>query len=265
VQRGRSYAIIDEVDNILIDEARTPLIISGPAPDDPALYYQMAAAVRQLVGEDYEIDERGRSIALTEQGYDHIEKILGQPLRDPDNPESVTPEQAKLIGNLEQAMRAEFIFKKNKDYLVEAGHVVIVDEFTGRKMHGRRWSDGLHQAVEAKEGLRVEQDNITYATITLQNYFRLYDKLAGMSGTALTESEEFDKIYKLGVLPIPTNIEYQATGPKAELMEVKRKEDGVEYSSHLRGDPGASLRRPAHPVGHDLGGTVRAPVEPAAA
>jgi preprotein translocase subunit SecA len=242
VQRGRYYAIVDEVDNILIDEARTPLIISGPAPDDPALYYQMAAAVRQLVREDYEIDERGRSIALTEQGYDHIEKILGQPLRDPDNPEAVSPEQAKLIGNLEQALRAEFLFKKNKDYLVEAGHVVIVDEFTGRKMHGRRWSDGLHQAVEAKEGLRVQQDNITYATITLQNYFRLYDKLAGMSGTALTESEEFDKIYKLGVLPIPTNIEYQATGPTAELVEVKQREDGVEYGAFARKtDPGRLL------------------------
>ena len=132
------------------------------------------------------------------------------PLRDPERPEDVTPEQARLMGYLEQALRAQFLFRRNKDYLVQAGKVIIVDEFTGRLMPGRRWSDGLHQAVEAKEGVKVEAENVTYATITLQNYFRMYEKLAGMTGTALTEAEEFYKIYKLDVLPIPTNLEYQA-------------------------------------------------------
>jgi preprotein translocase subunit SecA len=236
VQRERYYAIVDEVDNILIDEARTPLIISGPSQEDPTLYYQVAKVVRQLKPEDYEVDERARGIALTEVGEAHLEKILGQPLRDPDRPEELTPEQARLLGHVEQAMRAEFLFKRNKDYLVETGKVVIVDEFTGRKMLGRRWSDGLHQAVEAKEGLQVQQDNVTYATITLQNYFRLYAKLAGMSGTALTEAEEFDKIYKLGVVAIPTNLEYQAVRPDSGLVEAEYREDGQRFKYFARKD-----------------------------
>ena len=136
---------------------------------------------------------------------------------DPDRPEDVTPEQARLTGYLEQALRAQTLFHRNKDYLVQGGKVVIVDEFTGRLMPGRRWSDGLHQAVEAKEGVRVEPENVTYATITLQNYFRMYKKLAGMTGTALTEAEEFSKIYKLEVTPIPTNLEYQAFGDRRRL------------------------------------------------
>ncbi len=212
VQRGHHYAIVDEVDNVLIDEARTPLIISGPASGDVEWYGKMAVLVRQLKPEDYEVSEKDRSVALTEIGTAHVEQLLGQPLRDPDRPEDVTPEQAHLLGFLEQALRAQHLFKRNKDYLVQGGKVLIVDEFTGRLMPGRRWSDGLHQAVEAKEGVRVEPENVTYATITLQNYFRMYTKLAGMTGTALTEAEEFDKIYKLAVLPIPTNLEYQAFG-----------------------------------------------------
>ena len=236
VQRERYFAIVDEVDNILIDEARTPLIISGPAQDDPALYYQIAKIARQLKPEDYEISERERSLALTEVGEAHLEKLLGQPLRDPDRPEELTPEQARLLGHVEQAMRAEFLFKRNKDYLVEGGKVVIVDEFTGRKMIGRRWSDGLHQAVEAKEGAPVQAESVTYATITLQNYFRLYAKLAGMSGTALTEAEEFDKIYKLGVVAIPTNLEYQATRPDSGFVEVEFKEDGQKFHYFARRD-----------------------------
>ncbi len=236
VQRERYFAIVDEVDNILIDEARTPLIISGPSQEDPTLYYQIAKVVRQLKPDDYEIDERSRSLSLTEVGEAHLEKILGQPLRDPDRPEELTPEQARLLGHVEQAMRAEFLFKRNKDYLVEGGKVVIVDEFTGRKMLGRRWSDGLHQAVEAKEGLTVQQDNVTYATITLQNYFRLYAKLAGMSGTALTEAEEFDKIYTLGVVAIPTNLEYQALRPESGLVEAELKEDGQRFKYFARKD-----------------------------
>jgi len=231
VQRGHHYAIVDEVDNVLIDEARTPLIISGPASGDVEWYGKMAQLVRQLRAEDYEISEKDRTVSMTEIGTAHVEQLLGQPLRDPDRPEDVTPEQARLLGYLEQGLRAQHLFKRNKDYLVQGGKVIIVDEFTGRLMPGRRWSDGLHQAVEAKEGARVEPENVTYATITLQNYFRMYEKLAGMTGTALTEAEEFSKIYKLEVLPIPTNLEYQAIGPDASLVEVKaHDEEGFDYS-----------------------------------
>jgi preprotein translocase subunit SecA len=237
VQRGHHYAIVDEVDNVLIDEARTPLIISGPASGDVEWYGKMSQLVRQLKPEDYEVNEKDRAISLVEIGTAHVEQLLGQPLRDPDRPEDVTPEQARLLGYLEQALRAQHLFKRNKDYLVQAGKVVIVDEFTGRLMPGRRWSDGLHQAIEAKEGVRVEPENVTYATITIQNYFRMYTKLAGMTGTALTEAEEFDKIYKLEVLPIPTNLEYQTLGDKAPLVEVKAKdEEGFSYAYFTRRD-----------------------------
>jgi preprotein translocase subunit SecA len=240
VQRGHHFAIVDEVDNILIDEARTPLIISGPAQDDAEWYVRMAQVVRQLREEDYELNERDRNITLTEIGEIHVEELLGVPLRDPDRPEDVTNEQARLMGFLEQALRAQFLFKRNKDYLVQTGKVVIVDEFTGRLMPGRRWSDGLHQAVEAKEGVRVEAENITYATITIQNYFRMYDKLAGMTGTALTEAEEFDKIYKLDVIAIPTNLEYQATRDDSPLILLEAKdEQGYKYNYYVRRDDSA--------------------------
>ena len=240
VQRGHNFAIVDEVDNVLIDEARTPLIISGPASGNVEWYGKMAVLVRQLKPEDYDVSEKDRSVSLTEIGTAHMEQLLGQPLRDPDRPEDVTPEQAHLLGFLEQALRSQHLFKRNKDYLVQGGKVLIVDEFTGRLMPGRRWSDGLHQAVEAKEGVRVEPENVTYATITLQNYFRMYSKLAGMTGTALTEAEEFDKIYKLPVLPIPTNLEYQAFGSGAPLVEVKAKdEEGYAYAYFARADDSA--------------------------
>ncbi|HEX5810148.1 MAG TPA: hypothetical protein VFY25_15875, partial [Anaerolineales bacterium] len=231
VQRGHHYAIVDEVDNVLIDEARTPLIISGPASGDLEWYGKMAQVVKQLRPEDYELNEKDRNVSITEVGLARVEQLLGQPLMDPDRPEDVSPQQARLRGHLEQALRAQFVFKRNKDYLVQAGKVVIVDEFTGRLMPGRRWSDGLHQAVEAKEGVKIEPENVTYATITLQNYFRMYKKLAGMTGTALTEAEEFSKIYNLEVVPIPANLEYQAFGNNAGLIEVKSKdEDGYAYS-----------------------------------
>ncbi len=237
VQRGHYYAIVDEVDNVLIDEARTPLIISGPAQDEGEWYVRMAQVVRQLRPEDYEIIERDRTVSLTEVGEVHVEEIIGAPLRDPDRPEDITPEQARLLGYLEQALRAQFLFKRNKDYLVQAGKVVIIDEFTGRLMPGRRWSEGLHQAVEAKEGVKVEPENITYATITLQNYFRMYEKLAGMTGTALTEAEEFHKIYKLEVLPTPTNLEFVASRSDSELIQVEgRDEDGYRYTYYTRRD-----------------------------
>jgi preprotein translocase subunit SecA len=235
VQRGHHYAIVDEVDNVLIDEARTPLIISGPASGDLEWYGKMSQVVKQLKPEDYEINEKDRNISLTEVGLAHVEQIMGQQLMDPDRPEDVSPEQARLRGYLEQALRAQYIFHRNKDYLVQAGKVVIVDEFTGRLMPGRRWSDGLHQAVEAKENVKIEPENVTYATITLQNYFRMYKKLAGMTGTALTEAEEFSKIYNLEVVPIPPNLEYQAFGKDAPLLEVKTKDpEGYSYSYFSR-------------------------------
>ena len=241
VQRGHYFAIVDEVDNVLIDEARTPLIISGPAQGDLEWYGKMAQIVKQLRPEDYEVSEKDRAVNLTEVGMGHVESMLGQPLLDPDRPEDLTPEQARLTGYLEQALRSQTLFHRNKDYLVQGGKVIIVDEFTGRLMPGRRWSDGLHQAVEAKEGVRVEPENVTYATITLQNYFRMYRKLAGMTGTALTEAEEFSKIYKLEVTPIPTNLEYQAFGDDALLVEIKAKDDeNYPYSYYARRDDGSA-------------------------
>ncbi|MBP1692978.1 MAG: secA, partial [Chloroflexi bacterium] len=239
VQRGHYYAIVDEVDNVLIDEARTPLIISGPAQDEAQWYIQMAQIVRTLRPDDYEISEKDRTVTLTEVGETHVEDALGAPLRDPDRPEDILPEQARTLGYLEQALRAQFLFRRNKDYLVQAGKVVIIDEFTGRLMPGRRWSDGLHQAVEAKEGVKVQSESVTYATITIQNYFRMYEKLAGMTGTAITEAEEFDKIYKLGVLAIPTNLEYQAMRPSSGLEELESRDpQGYKYRYYAhKNDP----------------------------
>jgi preprotein translocase subunit SecA len=236
VQRGHHYAILDEVDNILIDEARTPLIISGPSHEDPEMYQRVAGVVKGLVPEDFEVSERDRSVSLTELGEEHVERLLGMRLRDPDRPEDISPEQARVLGFIEQALRAEHLFKRNKDYVVQAGRVIIVDEFTGRLMAGRRWSDGLHQAVEAKEGVKVRQDNVTYATITLQNYFRKYAKLAGMTGTAVTEAEEFHKIYKVEVAQLPTNLEYIARQPESGLMDASYEEDGQKYFYFARRD-----------------------------
>jgi preprotein translocase subunit SecA len=239
VQRGHYYAIIDEVDNILIDEARTPLIISGPASEDVEWYNRMAVVVRQLNPEDYDFDEKDRSVALTEIGESHVEELLQIPLRDPDRPEDITPEQARLLGHLEQALKAQLLYKKNKDYIVQNGQVIIVDEFTGRLMPGRRWSEGLHQAVEAKEGVKVNPENITHATITLQNYFRKYGKLAGMTGTALTEAEEFATIYKLECVEMPTNLDYQAARPQYDLQILQDKdEEGYPFTYYALGsDP----------------------------
>ena len=231
VQRGHYFAMVDEVDNVLIDEARTPLIISGPASGDLEWYGRMAQIVKQLKPEDYEMEEKSRTINLTEIGVSRVESMLGVQLLDPDRPEDLNPEQARLMGYLQQSLRAQFLFTRNKDYLVQGGKVVIIDESTGRLMPGRRWSDGLHQAVEAKEGVKVEPESVTYATVTLQNYYRMYQKLAGMTGTALTEAEEFNKIYKLEVAPISPNLEYLSYGKEATLTEIKTKdEEGYAYS-----------------------------------
>jgi preprotein translocase subunit SecA len=198
-QRDLNYAIVDEVDSILIDEARTPLIISAPSVTPGNAYAQFARTVRQLKAEDYEVDEKRKTVILTDQGVDRIEKILGI-----DN--IYASENIRTIYHLEQALRAQTLFKRDKDYVVtNEGEIVIVDEFTGRLLAGRRYNEGLHQAIEAKEGVEVQQESMTLATISFQNYFRLYDKLAGMTGTAMTESEEFHQIYKLDVVEIPPN------------------------------------------------------------
>ncbi|MDP6933257.1 MAG: preprotein translocase subunit SecA, partial [Myxococcota bacterium] len=200
VQRGHNYAIVDEVDSILVDEARTPLIISGPTEDNTDHYYVIDGVIPLLQAEiDYTVDEKARSVSLTDSGVDKVEEKIGiDNLYDPHN--------MLVLHHVNQAMKAHMIFKRDRDYVVQEGKVTIVDEHTGRLMKGRRWSDGLHQAVEAKEKVKIEAESQTYATITFQNYFRMYSKLSGMTGTALTEAEEFQKIYNLDVLAVPTNV-----------------------------------------------------------
>jgi preprotein translocase subunit SecA len=222
VQGERFFAIVDEVDNILIDEARTPLIISGPAEENTAVYAQFARIVPLLTAEaDYTVDLKTRSVSLTESGVAKVEKALGiSNIYDPQN--------YRLTRYMEAALKAQVIYQRDKDYVVQNGEIVIVDDFTGRLMHGRRWSDGLHQAVEAKERVKVQQESMTYATITLQNYFRLYTKLAGMTGTAATEAEELDKIYKLEVVSIPTHRPMiRVDGADLVYRHVRSKYDGV--------------------------------------
>ncbi len=198
-QRELNYAIVDEVDSILIDEARTPLIISAPSVTSGASYGQFSRVVRQLKPEHYEVDEKRRAVVLTDDGVEFVEKIVGI-----DN--LYATENLRTIYHLDQALKAEKLFKRDKDYVVtKDGEVVIVDEFTGRLLKGRRYNEGLHQAIEAKEGVTVQEESMTLATISFQNYFRLYDKLSGMTGTAMTESEEFHQIYKLDVVDIPPN------------------------------------------------------------
>src|SRR5438093_7111631 len=199
VQRGHYYAIVDEVDSILIDEARTPLIISGPSEESTDKYYRIDKIVPKLRRDiDYQVDEKQRTATLTEEGIARSETLLNvENLYEPSNME--------ILHHINQALKAHTLYKRDVEYVVKDGEVIIVDEFTGRLMPGRRWSDGLHQGVEAKEGLRIQQENQTLATITFQNYFRMYKKLAGMTGTAETEAEEFLKIYRLDVAVIPTN------------------------------------------------------------
>jgi len=219
VQRPFNFAIVDEVDSILIDEARTPLIISGPTDDKSDLYISVDGLVKTLVEADYEKDEKQKSVVLTEEGTEKAERMLeaaglieGRNLYDVAN--------TQVVHHLNQALKANVLFKKDIDYIVKDGKVVIIDEFTGRMMDGRRWSDGLHQAVEAKEGVEIEPENQTLASITFQNYFRMYPKLAGMTGTAMTEAPEFFDIYKMNVVSIPTNVPVQ-----------RKDEDDVFYKT----------------------------------
>ncbi|MEW9855474.1 preprotein translocase subunit SecA [Novosphingobium sp. M1R2S20] len=218
VQRAFNYAIVDEVDSILIDEARTPLIISGPTDDKSELYVKVDAIVKQLSPEDYDTDEKAKSVVLTEDGVEKAERILeaaglleGSNLYDVEN--------TQVVHHLDQALKAVVMFKRDTDYIVKDGKVVIIDEFTGRMMEGRRWSNGLHQAVEAKEGVQIEPENQTMASITFQNYFRMYPKLSGMTGTAATEAAEFYDIYKMNVVTIPTNVPVQRIDEEDEFYK----------------------------------------------
>ncbi len=233
-QRELHYAIIDEVDSILIDEARTPLIISGPAEKPSELYTKFARLVRRLKPEqDYEIDARTQIAILTEEGTAKVEQLAGIPAE-----ESIyDPEHSEMLPYLDNALRAKEFFHRDKEYMVRDGEIIIVDEFTGRLMFGRRYSEGLHQAIEAKENVQIRRESLTYATITFQNFFRMYDKLAGMTGTAETEKEELRKIYDLDVVVLPTNVEYRANFSK-ELEEhaIPAQEDPqVTFAGVLNG------------------------------
>ncbi|HXD47833.1 MAG TPA: DEAD/DEAH box helicase, partial [Gemmatimonadaceae bacterium] len=212
VQRGLSYAIVDEVDSILIDEARTPLIISGQADDNIEMYYRLNELAPKLTRQaeekgpgDYWVDEKQHQVLLSEEGHEHAEQVLAQAGLLPAGSSLYDAHNISLMHHLYAALRAHSLYHRDQQYVVQDGDVVIVDEFTGRLMPGRRWSDGLHQAVEAKEKVKIERENQTLATVTFQNYFRKYKKLSGMTGTADTEAEEFNKIYHLDVIVVPTN------------------------------------------------------------
>ncbi|MFD1797024.1 preprotein translocase subunit SecA [Paracoccus aurantiacus] len=205
VQRYHFYAIVDEVDSILIDEARTPLIISGPSQDRSELYVTLNQFMPQLADEDYKLDEKARNATFTEEGNEKMEQLLSQAGVLPEGQTLYDPESTTIVHHANQALRAHKLFHRDQNYMVQNGEVVLIDEFTGRAMKGRRLSDGLHQAIEAKEGVTIQPENVTLASVTFQNYFRLYDKLGGMTGTAATEAEEFADIYKLGVVEVPTN------------------------------------------------------------
>lgn len=200
VQRGFNYAIVDEVDSILIDEARTPLIISGSLEENNQIYKHINKIVTKLVDYDYEVDEKSRAVFLTENGISRVEELLKSYNLIPENSSLYDTSNIILTHYIDQALRAHKLFTADKDYIVKNGKVVIIDEFTGRMMEGRRYSDGLHQALEAKENLEIQYESQTLASVTFQNYFRMYNKLSGMTGTAATEAEEFRDIYRLNVV-----------------------------------------------------------------
>ncbi len=225
VQRGHNFGIVDEVDSILIDEARTPLIISGPAEESTDKYYRIDKIIPKLIQDiDYIVEEKHKTATLTEEGVSKTEKLLGLG-------NMYDPQHLETIHHVYQALRAHSLYKRDVEYVVKNGEVVIIDEFTGREMPGRRWSDGLHQAVEAKEGVKIERENQTLATITFQNYFRMYKKLSGMTGTAETEAAEFNKIYKLDVSLIPTNRQMR----REEFPDVVYRTAGEKYEAVVNG------------------------------
>jgi len=241
VQRPLHFAIVDEVDSILVDEARTPLIISGPAEDSSEMYLQANAVIPLLQAEHFEIDEKEKSVTLTDDGVEFIENMLREQGGMIEGGSLYDIQYVSLVHHLTQALRAHKMFSRDTDYIVKSNQVIIIDEFTGRMMEGRRYSEGLHQALEAKEGVNIQQENQTLASVTFQNFFRLYEKLAGMTGTALTEAQEFEEIYKLSVVEMPTNVPvsrkdfddeiYRTANEKAEAI-IDLLED-----CHKRGQP----------------------------
>ncbi len=241
LQRGHNFAVVDEVDSILIDEARTPLIISGPSQDRSEMYQIIDALIPSLTEEHYELDEKTRNVTFTDEGNEFLEQQLRARDLIEEGMTLYDPESTTIVHHVNQGLRAHKLFQRDKDYIVRDGAVTLIDEFTGRMMPGRRLSDGLHQAIEAKEGVEIQPENVTLASVTFQNYFRLYDKLAGMTGTALTEAEEFATIYGLGVVEVPTNVPiarvdeddavYRTAREKYDAMIEKVKE------AHAKGQP----------------------------
>ena len=222
VQRGHNYCIVDEVDSILIDESRTPLIISGRVEDKSDFYLHSNEFIQKLTNEDYELEEKNKNAILTDKGIDKIEKLARQKgILRKDN--FYDPENLGLVHHINQALKANLLFGRDKDYIVKDNKINIIDEFTGRVLDGRRFSDGLHQAIEAKENVQIQDENQTLASTTYQNYFRLYKKLSGMTGTALTEAEEFFDIYKLNVVSIPTNQKMIRKDFNDLILEQKKK------------------------------------------
>ncbi|MBL4929688.1 preprotein translocase subunit SecA [Fuscibacter oryzae] len=240
-QRGHFFAIVDEVDSILIDEARTPLIISGPSQDRSELYQKVDVLIPHLTEAHYKLDEKARNVTLTEEGNEAIETLLSQAGLLPEGQSLYDPESSTLVHHATQALKAHKLFTKDQQYIVRDGEVMLIDEFTGRMMRGRRLSDGLHQAIEAKEHVAIQPENVTLASVTFQNYFRLYAKLSGMTGTALTEADEFMEIYKLGVVEVPTNRPVQRKDEHDAVYRTAReKNEGIVkmiQEAHAKGQP----------------------------
>ncbi len=240
VQRGHNYAIVDEVDSILVDEARTPLIISGPTDDQSEVYRTVDALIPSLAKEDFELDEKQRQVTLTEAGNEHMTELLrANKLLETGDLYDI--ENITVLHHVNQALKAHKLFQRDRDYIVKDSRIIIIDEFTGRMMEGRRYSEGLHQALEAKEGAAIQPENVTLSSITFQNYFRLYERLAGMTGTAMTEAAEFMDIYKLDVLDIPTNLPVARTDFDDEVYRtIEEKNDAIVTlikDCHTRGQP----------------------------
>lgn len=240
-QRGHNFAIVDEVDSILIDEARTPLIISGPSEDRSDLYQKIDSVIPELSPEHFKLDEKVRSATLTEEGNEFIERRLQALGLLPDGQSLYDPESTTIVHHVTQALRAHKLYQRDQQYIVKDGEVMLIDEFTGRMMRGRRLSEGLHQAIEAKEHVKVQPENVTLASVTFQNYFRLYAKLAGMTGTATTEADEFMEIYKLGVVEVPTNRPVQRIDDHDQVFRTAReKYEGIVKTirtAHEKGQP----------------------------
>ena len=222
VQRGHYYAIVDEIDSCLIDEARTPLIISGQSEDKANQYTTVNKLIKKLNNNDFEIDEKDKNILLTDRGVDKVENIFSNAGVLKNN-NFYDPENISLVHYVNQALKANYLFTNGKDYIVKDKQIIIIDEQTGRQLPGRRFGDGLHQSLEAKEGLDVQSENQTLASITYQNYFKLYKKLCGCTGTAATESEEFFEIYNLNVVSIPTNMKMIRKDMNDKILELRKK------------------------------------------